>query len=55
MCAGVDMDDRVVLYVCPCAYADVIYVAADDRAEPNARVLADLDIADDEGIFRNKS
>lgn len=48
------MDNGRVLDVRSGADADKIHVAADDGPEPNARILADLDIADNDGIIGNE-
>jgi len=50
-----DVYYRPVLNVRPVSDPDKIYVAAYHRAEPNARVLSDLDIADYCGIISNES
>src|SRR4051812_30206260 len=42
-----DVDDSSVLHVRPRADAYVKNVAAHDRAEPDGRVLAYMDVADD--------
>src|SRR5271170_701187 len=44
-----DVEDRVILNVRARADADGAVVRADDDAEPDARFLADLDVADQNG------
>ena len=50
-----DVNYRSVLNICPRADANRIHVGAQNRAVPNARLLADFDIADDNGVFGDKS
>jgi hypothetical protein len=49
------MNDGPVLNIRPRADPDKIDVTADDRAEPDARILADLDIADDDRVMGDES
>src|SRR5262249_28420255 len=44
-----DVDDRTVLQVAALADLDAVDVAAQDATEPDAGVVAELDIADDRG------
>src|SRR5688500_8763985 len=49
------MNHRTVLYIRPVADADVVHIAAEDRAEPDAGLMADLDVADDDGSLGDES
>src|SRR5262249_13388663 len=51
--AGVGVDDRQLLQIALRADDDRLAVAAQDRAEPNANVLAELDFADQARRGRN--
>ena len=48
------MNDRVVLDICSGADPYVIDVAANDRAEPDARVFTDLDVTYDHRVVSDK-
>ncbi len=48
------VNDCAVLYVCAVTDFDVIAITSQDAVEPNARVLADVHIADDAGAFRDE-
>src|SRR6185295_20214410 len=54
VCVRADMDHSHVLNICPSSDAYEIDVTADDRAEPNARIFADLDIADNSCVLGDK-
>ena len=49
-----DVDDGVILYRRPCADPNRTVVAAQDRAEPDARFRPDFDVADQYGGRCNK-
>src|SRR5690606_26381011 len=51
--ARVGMDDHTVLDVAPGPDRDPVGVAAEHRVEPDARVRAECDIADDLGAVGN--
>ena len=52
--AGIGMQNAAILYVRARAYIDEIGVAAYYGIEPDARVLADTDLADDLGAGRHE-
>jgi hypothetical protein len=48
------VNDRPILDVCASSDTNQIYIATDDRAEPNTGVFADLYIANDYGVVRDE-
>ena len=50
-----NVNDARVLNIRAFADAYIIDIAAQDTAIPDARIFADLDIADDDGIFSNEN